>query len=200
MRPFTGKEIAGICTILAIIIILTAYNLRISLRKSRDAQRRADIGAISDALDKYQKDFGFYPPSTESGKILACKGDNFGNIPDKIPESEKRSYFFKSLRGCDWGRDSLTDVNDSSFEAYLMTIPQDPKAGQGYSYLYLSDTNLYQLYAYLEGGGGEIGFREGIVGRHLMCGTNICNFGKGSGDTPLEKSIAEYENELRTKK
>jgi type II secretory pathway pseudopilin PulG len=199
MRSFTKKEKVGIGIILSVILILTTLNLRISLRKSRDAQRRSDIGAMSDALDKYQKDFGFFPPSTPDGKILACKGENFGNFPDDIPEGEKRNYFFKTLRGCNWGEDGLRDVNDDTFEPYLKTIPNDPSVGMGYSYLYLSDINRYQLYAYLEGGSGEIGFRDGIVARDLNCGSNICNFGKGFGDTPLEKSIEEYENEIRQK-
>jgi hypothetical protein len=199
MRPFTKNEMLGIGLVLSLTFFLTAVNLRISLRKSRDAQRLSDIGAISEALDKYQEDFGFYPPSTPDGKILACKGENFGNIPEGIPEGEKRVYFFKSLRGCNWGEDGLRDVNDDSFEPYLKTIPRDPKAGSGYSYLYLSDTNRFQLYAYLEGGKSEVGFRDGIIGRDLHCGVNICSFGKASGDTPLEKSIEEYENEIRQK-
>jgi len=199
MRPFTKKEVSGIGIILSVILFLTAVNLRISLRKSRDAQRRSDISAISDALDKYQKDFGFFPPSTPDGKILACKGEYFGNIPENIPEGEKRNYFFKTLRGCNWGEDGLRDVNDDTLVPYLKTISNDPKADSGYSYLYMSDTNRYQLYAYLEGGSGEIGFRTGIVARDLPCGANICNFGKAYGDTPLEKSIEEYENEIGQK-
>jgi hypothetical protein len=150
-------------------------------------------------LANYQKDFGFFPPSSPDGKILACKGTNFGSVPEGIPEGEKRDYFFKTLRGCDWGVDLLTDVNDNSYTPYLAVIPKDPKAEEDYSYLYISNTNRYQLYAYLEGGKEEVGFRDGIVARELRCGTNICNFGKAYGDTPLEKSIEEYENEMRQK-
>ncbi len=200
MKPFTKSEIRTTLILLIAIIVFTTLNLRVSLRRSRDAQRRADIGAISDALDKYQKDFGFFPPSTDKGKILACKGDNFGLIPQNINEDEKKDYFFKSLRGCDWGRDSLSDVNDDSYEAYMKVIPGDPKTGQGYSYLYFSDTKRYQLYAYLEGGSSENGFRQGIVERKLFCGVNICNFGKAYSETPLDKSLEEYENEINSEK
>lgn len=199
MKPFTKNEIKLTSLILLVILVFTFLNLRVSLRRARDSQRRSDIGAIADALDKYQKEFGFFPPSTADGKILACKGSNFGPIPPGIKESEKRDYFFKLLEGCDWGKDSLTDVNDDSYEPYLKVIPGDSKQSKGYSYLYVSNTNRYQLYAYLEGGNTEIGYRIGIVERNLKCGINICNFGKAYGETPLERSIEEYENELNKK-
>lgn len=196
MKPFTKNEIKITLVLLIFISVFLLINLRVSLRRSRDAQRRADINAISDALGKYQKDFGFFPLSTKDGKILGCKGDNFGPIPENIKENEKKDYFFNLLKGCDWGKDTLTDVSDSQYEAYLKTIPGDPKNGKGYSYLYISDTYLYQLYAYLEGEEVENGYRQGIVDRQLKCGVNICNFGKAYGETPLEKSLQEYENEI----
>lgn len=199
MKPFTKNEIKLTSLILLVILVFTFLNLRVSLRRARDSQRRSDIGAIADALDKYQKEFGFFPPSTADGKILACKGSNFGPIPPGIKESEKRDYFFKLLEGCDWGKDSLTDVNDDSYEPYLKVIPGDSKQSKGYSYLYVSNTNRYQLYAHLEGGNTEVGYRTGIVERNLKCGINICNFGKAYGETPLERSIEEYENELNKK-
>jgi len=71
MKSFTRSEIYGVGIILLVIASLTAFNLQVSLRRSRDSQRKADINAISDALGKYQADFGFFPPSTEDGKILA---------------------------------------------------------------------------------------------------------------------------------
>lgn len=199
MKPFTKNEITGICTILLVVFALTAFNLTISLRRSRDSQRRADIGAISDALNRFQKDFGFYPPSVD-GKILACKGENFGEIPNDVKDSEKMDFYFKMLRGCDWGTDSFRDVNDDSYEAYLKVIPNDPRSDQGYGYYYLSSLNHYQIYAHLEGGKEEVGFRDGIVGRNLKCGIFVCSFGKSSGDIPLEKSIEEYENEMRVRR
>lgn len=199
MRPFTRSETIGTSLILLIIVLLTLSNLRVSLRRARDSQRKADINAIVDALDKYQKDFGFFPPSTEDGKIKACKSDDFGPIPESVPEGDRKSYFLSMLRGCDWGKDGLKDINDDSYPPYLAIIPSDPKAGQGYSYLYISDMDRFQLFAYLEGRKSEVGFRQGIVDRNLNCGINICNYGKAYGDTPLEKSIQEYENELRSK-
>lgn len=200
MHLFTKNESIGIGAILLFIFLLTGFNLQISLRRSRDSQRRADISAIVNALDKYQKDFGFFPPSTDDGKIIACKGSNFGPIPADVKEQDKRSYFINMLRGCNWGEDSLRDVEDDSYPPYMKTIPVDPRAKDGYSYYYISDMNTFQLFAYLEGGKSEEGFRQGIVDRNLRCGEKICNFGKAYGETPLEITIQEYENEIRNKK
>ncbi|KKQ48653.1 MAG: hypothetical protein US75_C0001G0045 [Candidatus Woesebacteria bacterium GW2011_GWC1_38_13] len=199
MKSFTRSEIYGVGIILLVIASLTAFNLQVSLRRSRDSQRKADINAISDALGKYQADFGFFPPSTKDGKILACKGDNFGNVPDNLTEEEKKAFFFKILKGCSWGDDALKDVNDEKYEPYLRSIPKDPKFDEGLTYFYISNMNRYQIYAYLEGGSSEIGYREGIVKRMLSCGSKICSFGKAYSETPLEKSIEEYENEISEK-
>lgn len=196
MKFFTKNEIIGVLVILLLILVLTGFNLRISLRRSRDAQRRADVNDIVNALDKYQKDFGFFPPSSDDGKIIACKGANFGTIPSDIKDENRRGYFINMLRGCDWGDDSLRDVGDDTYQAYLNRIPRDPKADEGLAYFYISDMNTFQLYAYLEGGKTEEGFRRGIIERNLQCGNRVCNFGKAYGETPLEISLQEYENEV----
>lgn len=196
MKPFSKNETIGVSIILLVIFVATFFNLQVSLRRARDAQRRADIGAIAEALDKYQKDFGFFPPATADSKILACKGENFGNLPANIKEGEKISAFWKTLRGCNWGEDAFRDVTDDNYPAYMERLPSDPKKDKGLTYIYFSDMTRYQLYAYLEGGESEIGFRQGIVERGIKCGSQICNFGKAYSDTPLEMSIEMYENEL----
>ena len=196
MKPFSRNEIIGVSIILLIIFGITYYNLQISLRRARDVQRRADISTIHEALLKYQNDFGFFPPATEDGKILACKGDNFKEVIAGLKEENRFDVLKKGLRGCNWGEDAFRDVTDDSYPPYLERLPADPKANEGLAYLYLSDMKLFQLYAYLEGGSSEEGYRQGIVERNLICGTAICNFGKAYGDTPLEMSIEMYENEL----
>ena len=176
---------------------ITLYNLNIAIRRSRDSQRKSDLGSISDALHKYQADFGFFPPS-ENGKIKACKNDLFNDISAELKESKRldTSKFFEGERPCEWGADKFVDLFDERYPAYLLVIPQDPKAGEGANYLYFSNTNRFQLYSYLEGGGSEDGYDTGIVGRNLSCGRGICSFGKSYGETPLDKSIEDYEEEL----
>src|SRR3989344_7035442 len=192
MKPFTKNELVAVAVILLTTFSLTFYNLRISIRRSRDVQRRSDLGAISDALHKFQEGFGYFPESSE-GKIKMCKADNFAEIVGRIKEQSEfdRNLYFEGLRSCVWGKDSFRDLLDEDFRAYLDIIPQDPKGVEGTSYYYLSNTNRLQLYSYLEGENDETGYNSGIFNRNLKCGDKICNFGKSSGDTPLEISIED---------
>ena len=197
MKPFTKQELKAVGIILLAIVLASAYNFRISIRRARDAQRRSDIGAIAGALNRYQQDFGSFPLASSDGEIRACAGEGFnaGEVK-KMLETEKALDFYELLAACEWGKDALADVLDPGYPPYLKVIPGDPRRGQGISYLYLSNGNRYQLYAYLEGGKSEVEFREGIVVRKIACGSKICNFGRAYSKTPLEKSIEEYENEL----
>lgn len=203
MKPFTKHELIGVGVILLVIFIITLANLQVAIRRSRDVQRRADLGAISNALGRYQEDFGFFPPS-EAGKIKACKGENFESVIKELEEKEEfdqNKFFSEALTPCDWGGDSLSDLGlfGDELSSYLKVILQDPKRGEGMSYLYLSNTRRFQLYSYLEGEEEEEGYNLGIVNRKLLCGNKICSFGKSFANTPLDKSIEEYEQELLEK-
>lgn len=201
MKPFTKQELIGVGAIFLLLIFATLLNLRVSIRKARDAQRRADLGTISEALYSYNARFGFFPPS-EDGKIKACKADNFEEVVTKLkndPNSVEGGVF-AAMKPCLWGEDKLSDIFDESYPSFLSPIPRDPKESEGIKYLYFSNTRMFQLYAFLEGGEGEVGFDRGIVARGLSCGVRICNFGKSSGETPLDKSLEDYEKELLEKK
>jgi len=176
---------------------LTAFNLNISIRRARDVQRRGDLGAISNALEKFHMEYGFFPPA-EGGKIKFCKASNYDEILALVKEKNvfDRELFFQGLRPCDWGRDAFVDVISNDNEIYMQTLPSDPKTAENYSYYYLSNSNRFQLYSFLEGGKSEIGYDEGIITRDLPCGTKVCSFGKSYANTPLDKSIEEYEAEL----
>jgi hypothetical protein len=179
---FSTKELRLVVLTLFFIIALTFLNLRTSLRKGRDAQRKDDVRAIYDALMKYQNDFGFFPPSTPDGKIEACKGEN-------------NSLGIPAFRACDWYVDPLRDIFDESYPPYLATIPGDPRQGQGRSYFYISSSRHFQIFASFESS-GEDEYSPQIASRNLNCGKYICNFGRSDGSTPLDKSLQEYENEL----
>lgn len=199
MKSFSKNETIGVTVILGIVVLLTIYNFRIALRRSRDVQRRGDVSAITRALDEYHDDFGFFPLNSDEGKIKACRPDNYNDLLKELARKEEFDYglYLNSLSACDYGKDSLKDLGDPSYVPYLETIPNDPESEKNISYLYLSNGERFQLYAYLEGESAEIGYNQGIVKRNLNCGSQICNYGKSLGETPLEKSIEEYENELR---
>lgn len=197
MRWFTKSESLVVFIIFLIVASVTIFNLSISIRRARDVQRRGDLGAISDALEKFYTEYGFFPPS-EGGRIKLCKASNFENILSQVNAKSDfdRELFFQGLRPCEWGIDSLSDVINSEGEPYMQTLPSDPMTSENIYYNYISNTKLYQIYSYLEGGDKEIGFDLGIVGRNLPCGSKTCSFGKSYGVTPLDRSIEQYELEL----
>ena len=80
----------------------------------------------------------------------------------------------------------------------LLNVPKDPSTPNGRSYLYLTDGKFFQLYASLEGS-GESEYSQKVYNLNLKCGKFVCNFGRGSGGIPLDKSIQEYENEIYAK-
>lgn len=196
MKLFTKQEAVVTTLIFLVVFAVTAVNMNTSLRRARDAQRKGDLGAITDALEKFQNEFGFVPPS-DNGKIKMCKGSNFDEVVAKIKGSGKfdMNIFVQGLRTCEWGQDALGDIMDETAEPYMKTIPSDPRAGNGISYIYLSNSNRFQLYTYLEGEEDESGYDKKIVERKLGCGVKTCSFGK-SYAVPVDISIEEYEREL----
>lgn len=185
MKFFSKKELLWVSIILLAIVGASYPNLKLSLRRGRDMQRKNDIRMVSDSLVRYQADFGVFPLSAE-GKMIACNG----------PETKKdKKGRITGLIPCEWGKDALVDIFDSGSTPYISTLPWDPLQQKGPNYAYFSNGKVFQLYASLEGA-DEAEFDEKIVARGLSCGTKTCNFGLGYGATPLDKSIEEYENEL----
>lgn len=200
MKPFTKTEFRITTLILLVIFFVTFKNLKISERKARDFQRRDDLAQIYSALHRFHDDFGFFPPSLD-GKILACKGKNFNNAMKEIgpkDEAARVKAYLANLVVCEWGLDALRDLSDDNFLPYIKTLPSDTYNDKGFSYHYISNGRVFQLYAFLEGGSGEIGYDNEILLRRLSCGSKICNFGRGAfGKTPLNMTLEEYERQLK---
>ncbi len=182
MKNFTRSEIKAILIIFFFLFVISLPNFIVSLRRARDAQRKADIGSIQDALFKYQADFGYFPLAID-GKIAACEPVSYKEV-----NGVKTPVF----SACEYGMSSLRDLSDSSYPAYMNIIPNDPKNGQGRTYYYFSNTGRFQIYGSLEGE-SEDEYDEDIVSRGINCGEKLCNFGKSSGKTPLNMSLEEYE-------
>jgi type II secretory pathway pseudopilin PulG len=178
MKFFDNSELKAILIIFTFLVVISTPNFIVSLRRARDAQRKADIGSIHDSLLRYQSDFGSFPLSID-GKIAACE-----------PVSYKEVAGIKTpvFSACDWGKTSLADLSDSSYPPYLKLIPSG-------SYYYFSNGSKFQIYGSLEGK-IEDGYDESIIKRGIVCGPKICNFGKSSGRTPLDISIEEYETKI----
>lgn len=179
---YKKTEFVWVLVVLCVIGLATYLNLQVSLRRGRDVQRKSDIKTIHDGLLSYFIDESSFPQAFE-GKIVAC----FGGVDDRgiaqaIP--------------CDWSRDGLANIWSKA--VYLLHLPTDPHHNDGARYYYISNGRYFQLYAALEGR-DEAEYDENIVKRNIMCGDRVCNFGLSSYGAPLDKSIEEYENELRTK-
>ena len=197
MKPFTKNELIGTVVILTIIGFITFKNILVAERRARDSQRQADISAVADALQAFFDDYGYFPPS-EDGYIKACKSEKFAAILEEVKRLKEfdRNKYFEGLTKCVWGKDAFTDLLDEAYTLYLRAIPKDPREDSGLRYFYISNQNRYQIYTALEGKSDEDTYNSGIVSRNLACGNEICSFGKSYGETPLDKSIEEYEQEL----
>ncbi|RJR30418.1 hypothetical protein C4564_00365 [Candidatus Microgenomates bacterium] len=182
MMGFKKNEAIAIFVILAVLAFVVRLNLNDSFRKSRDVARKGDLRALSDAFEKYQIDFSSFPQA-ENGEIVACF----------VPSDEGAEYV-----ACSWGNGSVSGVLDGARKTYLQDIPQDPLAHEGVSYVYFSNGRRYQVYASLESD-KEPEYNPQVVSRNISCGTRICNYGLSFQDTPLDRTIEEYENELRIK-
>jgi type II secretory pathway pseudopilin PulG len=189
MDYFSRQELKALLIIIGLIILVSLPNFLVSLRRARDAQRKADLGTIHDALLRYQADFGSFPLA-KNGKIAAC-------APVTVKELGEAKIF--DFSPCDWGRDGLSDLADSSYPAYINRLPREPNWAKGVAYLYFSNGSRFQIYAALEGK-SEDEYDPAIEVLSLPCGSKICNFGRSFSSTPLEKSIEEYENEISEKK
>lgn len=177
---FKKIELLVVFLILLSIGTVTFRNLQVSLRRSRDIQRREDLWRIHDALVAFHKDELSFPPS-QDGKIVACHGGvDANNVPQR--------------RACDWHVDTLPNIFSGA--VYLEHMPTDPKHNDGGRYYYISNGRYFQVYGALEGV-DEDEYDPDVVARNIMCGNRVCNFGRGFSGTPLDKSIEEYENELR---
>lgn len=190
MKFFTKSELKIVGSILFIIAFISFFNFRVSIRRARDNQRKNDFGTLQSALEEYNHYTGMYPLSSSEGKIIACKGDD--TYFDEVLKT------WVNLKACDWGKDDLKDISDPESPIFMSPIPTDPKNLEGIAFRYISTGKRYQLLAFLEGE-DEAEFDPVIKSRNLSCGVEICNFGKASGNTPLDKSIEEYENELLEK-
>jgi len=188
MKFFTKNELKIIGSILLFISIISFFNFRISIRRARDNQRKNDLGTLQSALEKYASATGMFPLSSPDGKIIACVG------PDTYFDEELLTWV--NVKACDWGKDDLEDfASDEDKTIFMSPIPIDPKNLDGVSFIYLSNGKRYQLLAHLEGE-DEAEYNYDIKKRDIMCGNEVCNYGRAFSNTPLDKSIEEYENEL----
>lgn len=192
MRRFKKRELLGLGIIFFILVVISAPNFVLSLRRARDQVRRDDLGMLVHSLDEYMTDFGELPPSSNDGKIMDCKK------PGDTVTLDKKGRLVVDLIPCDWGKDAFVDLTPGSNTIYMSILPRDPDYQKGATYLYFSDGARYQIFASMEGGKSEAEFDVKIVARNIMCGTQICNVGRSYGCS-IEKTLAQCEAEAKGK-
>lgn len=184
MNFLKRSEIFAFFLLIFFIVVVSYFNFQVSFRRERDNIRRNDLTAVVDALEAYRRDYNVYPTSTEDGKIVACAGPN-----TIVVRKNRQKMFVKDAVGCDWGKDNMyLDPNDIKSSKLLSPIPQDPELVDGLSYFYISDGLEFQIFAFFEGK-DEKEYDQNIEVLGLMCGSKICNVGKTSSGTALDKTL-----------
>src|SRR3989344_218622 len=160
----SSREGAFVLVILILIGAFSYTNFISAFIRTHDTQRKNDLKRIAGAVKDYAYDFSYYPPASNDNKILACG----------TPES---------LQPCDWGIDSLRDIKDLTYPPYTPTLPRDPQAHLGKTYVYYSDSRDFYLFAALENRLDDE-YNEKVASLEISCGTRICNFGIASSGRP----------------
>lgn len=103
-RGFTLLELMIVIVILGVLAALIVGNFVSSLRRGRDARRKADLEQIQRAVELYYEDKRAYPTAA------AVPGFPFGS------------------KFCE------TAACDSSEKVYMQKVSNDPSAGKNYKY------------------------------------------------------------------
>lgn len=171
IKKFTKEELKAVVLIFIVLIVISIPNFMLSIRRSRDQNRRDDIGGLQSGLMAFYADFGVFPKSSDKGEIVACKLEE-----DKVLIGEKGELIVE-LIPCKWGQDSFIDLTPGSDKVYVSALPTDPKSGDGDTYVYMSNGYKYQILAALESS-DESAYDAKIEAQRIMCGTRTCNMGK----------------------
>jgi len=102
---FTLLELLVVMAILGILATVGFGQYRTSQVKARDAQRKADLGNVTRAVEMYYNDHEAYPPSVDTG-IIEVDGV-----------------------GLDWGTEFSTNN-----AIYMKVLPKDPSSDGQYCY------------------------------------------------------------------
>ena len=139
----------------------TLIELMVVIAKGRDNTRKANLRAITNALELYLTDKGTYPLG-QNGAIEGCE---VLGAPAPCADG-----IFQDAKGT----------------LYMAQLPTDPlKDSQKYYYV-STDGKQYQIYAHLENTQDPQCLQINCPSNGLLCGTNAgfgCNYGISSANT-----------------
>ena len=166
-KGFTLVELLVVMAILGVLVTILASGFRNAQLRGHDTQRKSDLKEISNSLELFYQDYGYYPPAS-NGYIDACPynpGSNSGTA-------------------CSWGSGVMTD----SKTVYFKTMPDDPTSDYNYYYRTVAGSNdqKFQLYAHLENTQDPDCINGDCTtpAVAVTCGgTSVCNFSIHSPNT-----------------
>ena len=146
-NSFTLIELLIVIFILGILASLISSNFITSLKKGRDARRKADLEEIQRALEMYYEDQKYYP------KFDIFSSNNYSLCQTKI---------------------ALNCETDNE-KTYMQKIPNDPISGKTYEYQFDSNGSYYRLFACLENNQQILPYSNLVVTPTISCSTRCKN-------------------------
>lgn len=145
------RELIFVITVILIVFGLSFFQIKDGERKTRDAQRKADVELVARKLGAYYEDHNIYP-SAASGLIVSC-----GMAGSGI---------------CAWGEGPMVDAENVE---YMDHLPKDPFSEQGRSYVYVPSEarGKFRIYIALERT-ADPAFKKDLT---IACGNHVqCNW------------------------
>jgi len=133
-RTQAGFSIIELLIVVAIISILSSViflNFREGAAQSRDAERRADLRTLQNALELYRQENGRYPEACNGPSGWSQVGDGW-------------SGEMGSTHACSSGNQYIVDLAPE----FISTLPTDPRpqsGDHGYAYAVNSEGTVYKL-------------------------------------------------------
>jgi len=98
-KGFTLIELLVVTTVLGILMAVGVVSYQSSLKKGRDAKRKADLEQIRSALEMYRADNGNYPAvsgnaETSLTSYLVTAPNNYLTSFPKDPQDTSKGYYY----------------------------------------------------------------------------------------------------------
>lgn len=154
-QGFTLLELLIVMIIVAILAGMGLVAFGTAQLKARDNRRKQDLSSIVKALETFYNDFGRYPNSSSSGRIMGCTN---------------------GTTSCTWGSPWQT----TNGTLYMNQLPKDPVGN--YGYFYQTSGTGYYLFAFLENekdpdaakNGSTPTFYDTVICKNALAST--CNY------------------------
>ncbi len=149
------RELLFVISIITSVFLLSFFQIKDGERKTRDAQRKADVELTARKLAQYYDDHNIYPTAV-SGQIVSC-----GLAGSQV---------------CNWGEGPMVDSENVQ---YMDHLPKDPFSSSGRTYVYVPSETLgkFKIYIALERK-QDPAFKKDLTiecGNHVQCNWYVEN-------------------------